>query len=153
MIDSHNLTRSTRSLDETEKPDGPEDHKRPFDGRRPAALPLSALEIRGDLTKLFHYLNINLAQYEEGSSSFLKTHGEALLYAERVATYAIHDYPRHADGEPQVTTLWDALHRIRRTISAWRTGEHSGDGQTELSIIKKIIQNTLCEVNPPEALA
>jgi len=146
MIDSY-TRRSTHSFHVMQS-DSRGDKTHLFDGmpHRDRGITLSGAEIRDDLIKLFHYLNISLTQYEEGSSPFLKTHVEALLYAERVATHAVHDYPRRVEGEPQITLLWEILHRIRRTISTWRTGEYSGDGQTELTIVEHIIQNTLREV-------
>jgi hypothetical protein len=118
--------------------------------------PLNSTGIRSDLRDIFHTLKTNLAQQREGISSFLETRMQALLYAERVTTQAMQEYPRQVDDAPYITKLWDSLHRIRRTASTWRTGEHSSDGQTELAIIENIIQNILLEdkqVESSEALA
>jgi hypothetical protein len=109
----------------------------------PTGTPPSPADIHSDLLKLLNYLKINLADQREGTSSFLASHAQALVYAERVATYAMQDYPRHVEGAPEITPLWDALHRIRRIVSAWRTGEHTSDGRTELAIIESIVQAAL----------
>lgn len=106
---------------------------------------LSGAEMRGDLIKLFHYLATNLAQYREGTSTFLNSRMQALLYAERVATYALQDYPRQVEGEPYITTLWEGLNHVRCIVSAWRADENAGSGQTELATIETIVHNVLCE--------
>jgi hypothetical protein len=106
-------------------------------------IPLSASEILGDLMKLLTYLKTNLAQQREGTSSFLSSRSQALVYSERVATYALQDYPRHVEGEPRITRLWDALYSIRQTVSTWRMNDYASDGQTELATIEKSVQDAL----------
>jgi hypothetical protein len=106
---------------------------------------LTGTEILSDLLKMFQYLKTNLREQKTGKSPFLKNDLQALLYAERVATYAMQDYPRQVEGLPIITTLWDALHRIRRIVSAWRTQDQAGNGQTELAVIERIVENALRE--------
>jgi hypothetical protein len=120
-------------------------------GERPAqanensmAMELNASEIRSDLVKILTYLKTNLA-YQQGANTFLMTDVQALLYAERVASYALYDYPRQFEDDTHITFLWDTLNHIARTVTAWRTAKSGGDGQMELVIIKKNIDLALAE--------
>jgi len=107
------------------------------------AMELSASEIRADLVKILTYLKTNLASQEIGA--FMMSDIQALLYAERVASYALYDYPRQFENDTHITFLWDTLSHIARTVTAWRTAISGGDGHMELMIIKKNIDVALDE--------
>jgi hypothetical protein len=109
------------------------------------AMDLSAAEIRADMIKILTYLKTNLDDHQKDTRSFLMTDAQALLYAERTASYALHDYPRQFEGDSLITFLWDTFNGIVRTVVAWRTGKSGGDGQVELAIIKKNINFALAE--------
>jgi len=109
------------------------------------AMQLTAPEIRADMVKILTYLKAHLDSQQKQASSFLTTDIQALLYAERVASYALHDYPRQFENDALITFLWDTFNRIVRTVAAWRTGKSGGDGQVELALIRKNVDLALTE--------
>lgn len=114
-------------------------------GENGMVMDLSAAEIRSDLVKILTYLKTNLASQHTDTSPFLTNPVQALLYAERVASYALHDYPRQFQGDTRITVLWDTLNRIAKTVAEWRDGDDQGDGELELAVLRDYIELALAD--------
>lgn len=99
---------------------------------------LTADEIRDDLSKILAHLITQISTHSAGMSIILKMPAQALLYAERTATYALSDYPRVFENDIVITGLWDALERIYLAAAEWRKDANKGDGRTVIVSIDRI---------------
>jgi hypothetical protein len=111
--------------------------------RRRSGVPLTAEEVRRDLKAVLSQLTVSFMQYEHSFSTFLRTPAHALDYAERVAAYAMKDYPRDFEADADITGLWDTLKTIHLIGYGWRKGEDKTDGKTLVGTVNKIANEAL----------
>jgi hypothetical protein len=116
--------------------------------RRRGGVPLTPDEIRRELKDIITHLASRLMQYEKGFSTFIRNPTHALDYAERVAAYAIKDYPREFQGDPDISGLWDTLKTIHTIGYAWRKSEQKEDGQTVIDRVNKIADDAIQQIYP-----
>jgi hypothetical protein len=106
--------------------------------KRRSGVELGAEEIRDDLNKILSHLITQLSTHTAGMSIILKMPAQALLYAERTATYALTDYPRSFENDIAITGLWDALERIYIAASDWRKDPNKADGRAVIVSIDRM---------------
>ena len=99
---------------------------------------LTADEICDDLVKIITHLITQLGTHNAGMSIILKMPAQALLYAERTASYAINDYVRVFENDTTIISLWDALERICIAAADWRKDSDKGDGKSVIVSIERI---------------
>ena len=109
---------------------------------------LTAEEIRNDLLKLLTHLMTQLSAHIAGISVILKLPAQALLYAERTATYAIHDYPRAYQNDRAIKDVWDVLECIYM-VSAYRRKEGAkGDARAVILSLHHIVRTAIRVLHP-----
>lgn len=118
--------------------------------RRRAGVPLSAEEVRRDLKAVLSQLTVAFMQYEHSFSTFLRTPAHALDYAERVAAYAMKDYPREFEDDADILGMWDTLKTIHVLGYAWRKGEDKTDGKQLVVTVNKIATDGMNRIYPVE---
>lgn len=116
--------------------------------RRRAGIPLTVEEVRRELKQVLTHLTSRIMQYDQGFSTFLRNPTHALDYAERVAAYAIKDYPREMNGDAEVMGLWNTLNRIHTIGYAWRKGDDKSQGKAVVESVNKIALDSLQGIYP-----
>jgi len=106
--------------------------------KRRLGTPLTADEICDDLLKIITHLIAQLGTHNSGMSIILKMPAQALLYAERTASYAINDYGRVFENDATIMSLWDALERISMAAADWRKDANKGDGKSVIVSIERM---------------
>lgn len=119
--------------------------------KRRSGVELAAEEIRDDLSKIVSHLITQIGTHTAGRSIMLKLPAQALLYAERTATYALSDYPRSFENDIAITGLWDALERISIAAADWRKDTNKGDGRAVITGIERIAKAAMRGLHAAEA--
>jgi len=116
--------------------------------RRRSGIPLTSEEVYRDLKAVLSQLMVSFMQYDKGFSTFLRTPSHALDYAERVAAYAMKDYPRDFEADKDIAGVWDALNNIHVIGYAWRKGRDKTDGKALVVTVNKIATEALDRIYP-----
>lgn len=118
--------------------------------RRRNGIPLTPDEVCQDLRHILQRLVLCLGQYEQKTSTFLRTPSHALDYAERVAAYCVKDYARDFGTSPDIMGLWDTFNSIHIIGYAWRRDRNRSDGADVIATITRLASEALEGVYPSQ---